>query len=159
MQSETKCATGKKMYHKGKRSVSQGTRLRNGTRGDCRSWGLCGGESRTHLPSVCCPSTHAQGRELFHPRSLQYLKYASHLAKGLLSTQVSHGRCAIIFTLSGWQQGSLCSLFLIHQHWVQQLPSSTGSPVMAVVLVGAEFQIQVTPLWNCGAQADWGDDF
>lgn len=49
----------KKMYNKGKKSVSAGTRLRNGAREDYQSWRQCGGEE-THLEPLCWPyTTHA----------------------------------------------------------------------------------------------------
>ena len=152
---------GKKKYRKGKESVSAGTRLRNGAREEYRSWRQWGGEE-THLEPICWPyTTHTRVHDSFSfPEVWSTRSVGAILLRGSFSPTYHTGGVPS-FSLYKGDGRDLLGQIVPHPSTVGmwQLPSFTGSPVMAVVLVGAEFQTKVTPLRNCGAQADWGDDF
>lgn len=85
----------KKMYHKGKKSVSgRELWLRNRAREDYQSWRQCGGEE-THLEPLCWPhTTHTCTRDrCSFPWSLKHFKCGSHLAKALFFTHIAQKVC------------------------------------------------------------------
>jgi len=145
----------KKMYHKGKKSVSAGTRLRNGAREDYQSWRQCGGEE-THLEPLCWPYTaHTCMRgSCSFPEFWSTQSVGATWLRGSFSPTY-HTEGVPSFSLYKGDGRDLLGQIVPYPSTMDMV----ASQLHWVSCDGSGIQIQVTPLRNSGAQANWGDDF